>query len=196
MKKINTRTTKKSSALASPTRPLSSVDSPTQPISASTVASPTRPLSASAVASPARTISSVASPTQPLSASLTRRAKQAPITQSKPGSSRIQAVNTDIKTEPGSIQAPKFNVLDGQKRMATSVILSDRSYSGKNLIADIATSEVEDKILAEIEEKLSLPVPTKTVKTPEKRLNQAETKLVEKKDGNMMKCWFCDRECK
>ena len=81
--------------------------------------------------------------------------------------------------------------------MATSVILSDRSYSGKNFIAEIATSEVEDKILAEIEEKLSLPVlPAKTVKTPEKRLNQAETKLVEKKDGNMMKCWFCDRECK
>jgi len=75
--------------------------------------------------------------------------------------------------------------------------LSDRSCPGKNLIAEIATSEVEDKILAEIEEKLSLPaVPAKTVKTPKKRLNQAETKLVEKKDGNMMKCWFCDRECK
>ena len=80
--------------------------------------------------------------------------------------------------------------------MATSVILSDRSCSGKNLIAEIATSEVEDKILAEIEEKLSLPVPAKIVKTPEKRQMQAETKLVEKKDGNMMKCWFCDRECK
>ena len=94
------------------------------------------------------------------------------------------------------MQAPKVSVLGGQKRMATSVILSDRSCSGKNLIAEIATSEVEDKILAEIEEKLSLPVPAKTVKTPEKRQMQAETKLVEKKDGNMMKCWFCDRECK
>ena len=72
--------------------------------------------------------------------------------------------------------------------------MSDGGYAGKNLIAEIATSEVEDKILAEIEEKLSSPAIT--LKTPEKRQKIVESKVVEKKDGNMKKCWFCDRECR